>query len=501
MSDIDKMMNMLHPLERKILPLLETCHTLSSLVELSHLQEAEVMRALEWLEHKQIVTTTKKNEQSVVLGKNGEKYRAEGLPEKRVLRVLKKTATLAEIQNEAKLSAEEVNAAMGILRRLGTISIVKTEKGLTLTKVKNVDFEEEKFLQQQFPITHELAMNNKSFQQLLSRKDILLIKEDKDKSVELTPLGKKLVAKGISQEEMIGRITPKILQFGEWKNKKFRPYDVEAGVARLHAGKKHMVTQAVEYIKKIWLELGFQEMNGRMIETAFWDLDSLFVPQDHPAREMQDTFYVQSPGGELPPLARKIKDVHEHGGKTGSTGWGGQWSEKEAQQLLLRTHTTVLSAQTLAQLKETDLPAKFFAVGKVFRNEALNWKHLFEFYQVEGIVVDPNANLSHLKWYLKEFYKKMGYPDVRIRPAHFPYTEPSCEVEVYHPVKKEWVELGGAGIFRSEVVIPLLGKDIPVLAWGLGLDRVISQYYGLSDIRDLYKNDLKLLRDAELWVK
>ncbi len=501
MSDIDKMMSMLHPLERKILPLLSQCHTLSAVVELSHLQEAEVMRAVEWLEGKKIVTTEKKNQQFVVLGVNGEKYRTAGLPERRALNVLKKPATLVEIQKEAQLTAEEVNAAMGILRRLGAITISKTDKGLTLTRVRDIEIEEEKFLQQTFPIAHEKVAKDKNLSSLLARKDIIVIKEDKDKCVELTVLGKKIVAKGVSQEEMIGKLTPKMIQYGEWKQKKFRPYDVTAGVPLLHAGKKHMVTQAVEYIKNIWLELGFKEMDGRMIETAFWDLDALFVPQDHPAREMQDTFYVKSSGGELPPLAKKIKEVHENGGKTGSTGWGGQWSEKEAQQLLLRTHTTVLSAQTLARLKESDLPAKFFAVGKVFRNEALNWKHLFEFYQVEGIVVGPDANLSNLKWYLKEFYKKMGYSDVRIRPAHFPYTEPSCEVEVYHPIKKEWVELGGAGMCRPEVAMSLIGKDVPVLMWGLGLDRVISQYYGISDIRELYKNDIKLLREAELWVK
>jgi phenylalanyl-tRNA synthetase alpha chain len=239
-----------------------------------------------------------------------------------------------------------------------------------------------------------------------------------------------------------------------------------------------------------------------MVSTSFWDLDTLFVPQDHPARDMQDTFYLTEPSkGTLPPLASKIKAVHETGGSTGSKGWGSQWSQEEAKRLLLRTHTTVLSAHTLAELKKSDLPAKFFAVGKVFRNEALDYSHLFEFYQVEGIVVDPNANLRHLLGYLKEFYKKMGYTDVRIRPAHFPYTEPSCEVEVFHPVKKTWLELGGAGIFRPEVVIPLLGHDIPVLAWGLGLERIITSYYNLTDVRDLYKNDLALLRKSKLWVR
>ena len=152
-------------------------------------------------------------------------------------------------------------------------------------------------------------------------------------------------------------------------------------------------------------------------------------------------------------------------------------------------------------MKREELPAKFFSVGKVFRNEALDWKHLFEFYQVEGIVVDPNANFRHLIGYLKEFYKKMGYSAVRMRPAHFPYTEPSLEVDVFHPIKKQWIELGGAGIFRPEVVKPLLGFDCPVLAWGQGMGRIIGEYWKITDIRDLYKNDIKQLREMKLWLR
>ena len=137
----------------------------------------------------------------------------------------------------------------------------------------------------------------------------------------------------------------------------------------------------------------------------------------------------------------------------------------------------------------------------MFRNEALDWKHLFEFYQVEGIVIDPNANLKHLKGYLTQFYKKMGFTKVRMRPAHFPYTYCSLEVDVFHPVKKQWVELGGAGLFRPEVVKSLLGFECPVLAWGQGMGRIISEYWNITDIRDLNKNDLKQIREMKLWLK
>ncbi len=507
---LDKVLKLLHPFERVVFPLLPKTKKFSELLKKSTLKDVEIMRALEWLENKKLITTEKMEQQVVTLGENGHTYLKKGLPERRILVALKdKSILLTDIQKNAELSTEEFNSALGTLRRLQAIIFTKEAKPLVAltdhgkAMIKK-EINEERFIRKKFPILlNQLSVeDNLASENLRKRKDIIIIKEEKDRIITLTQLGQRLSEQKIDQKETIGRLTPSLLQTGSWKKKEFRPYDVTINVPSLYPGKKHMVTQAVEYIRRIWLELGFKEMSGRMIQTSFWDLDALFVPQDHPARDMQDTFYLAEPEkGDLPPLAEKIKSVHENGGKIGSTGWRSAWSEEEARKLLLRTHTTVLSAQTIAALKETDLPAKFFAVGKVFRNETLDYSHLFEFFQVEGIVVDPNANLKHLKGYLKEFYQKMGYPDVRIRPAHFPYTEPSCEVEVFHPIKKTWLELGGAGIFRPEVVIPLLGKDIPVLAWGLGLDRIISSYYKITDIRDLYKNDIKQLREAKLWVR
>ena len=159
-----------------------------------------------------------------------------------------------------------------------------------------------------------------------------------------------------------------------------------------------------------------------------------------------------------------------------------------------------MSAQTLASLEEDKLPVKYFSVGKCFRNETIDWAHLAEFLQTEGIVIDKDANFRNLLGYLKEFFKKMGFEKARFRPAYFPYTTHSTEVEVFHPIHKKWIELGGAGIFRPEVVVPLLGKDIPVLAWGLGLERMIIDYYHLTDLRDIYKNDLKQLKEMKPWM-
>ncbi|MCK4532068.1 MAG: phenylalanine--tRNA ligase subunit alpha, partial [Candidatus Aenigmarchaeota archaeon] len=304
--------------------------------------------------------------------------------------------------------------------------------------------------------------------------------------------------------DLIEKLTPKMLKERKWVGKKFRRYDVEINVPRVYGGRRHFVNQVVEYAKRVWLELGFKEMTGPLLETSFWNFDALFTAQDHPVRDLQDTFYIKNPRtGKLPDqrIVKAVKAVHENGGPTESKGWQYRWDSESARSNVMRTHTTCLSARTIAQLKKDDLPAKYFAIGRCFRNETMDWSHLFEFNQFEGIVVDPDANFKHLLGYLKNFANKIGFTKVRFRPAHFPYTEPSVEGEVYDPVHKQWIEVFAAGIFRPEVVVPLLGEDIPVLAWGPGLDRMILSYYKITDLRELYKNDLKLLREIKMWLR
>ncbi len=268
-------------------------------------------------------------------------------------------------------------------------------------------------------------------------------------------------------------------------------FDVTAEGPDAALGKPHPLTKFENRIKQIFVELGFEEMDGSIIESSFWNFDALFQPQDHPARDLADTFYLK---GEcaLPckELVSRVKKAHEK-------GWKYKWSEKEAKRRVLRTHTTALSARTLATLKDPSLPKKYFAIGRVFRNEATDATHLAEFYQVEGIIAWENATFRNLLGILKEFYNKLGFEKVRFRPSYFPYTEPSLEIEVFLEKKGQWLEMGGAGIFRPEVSIPL-AKRYPVLAWGLSLERPLMLLLELSDIRTLYKNDINFLKSARI---
>lgn len=496
-------------MREKTLAVLNKKDSLGSIAKSANLTETEAMRALQWLSNKELVKLDETAKEVIVLDKNGENYAKNGLPEKRLLNAIEKELTIGDAAKKAGLDKTEIDICIGALKQKAAISIKKekeillslTEHGRKLLQKESL---EEQFLKKQFPFNmQDLGPEERfAFDSLIKRKQILRKDVIKEKFAQITSLGIDVQKNLGKASETFDRLTPDIIKSGSWKSKKLRRYDIKINVPKVSGGREHFVNQAVDYIKRIWLDMGFKEMKGQMIQTSFWDLDALFVPQDHPAREMQDTFYIKDPSkGKLPKIYTKIKQVHENGSDTGSKGWQSPWSEEKAKELLLRTHTTVLSAQTIAGLKKEDLPAKFFSVGKVFRNETLSWKHLFEFYQIEGIVVDPDANFRHLIGYLREFYRKMGYKDVRIRPAHFPYTEPSCEVDVLHPVKNEWIELGGAGIFRPEVVKPLLGEAIPVLAWGQGMERIISEFYKITDIRDLYKNDIDQLRKTKVWWK
>jgi len=509
--DLKKLMDGLHPLERKLLPLIPKYSAVPDLERASSLKEVEVSRALQWLKSKNLIDLKEDSKQLIFLDKNGKIYSKEGLPERVFLNSLNHEMSLKEIEKASRLSHEEVSVSLGLLKRKGAINIGKKGNDVlvSLTDVgRNIlkkEMLEEIFLKKSFPIDPKSLSPEEtySFNELNKRKNIISVQVDKVRTVTITELGSQLLDNfGSINKDVIDVLTSDIIRSKSWSGKDFRPYDIKFNVPKIVYGKRHFENESIDYVKSIWLNLGFKEMSGTMVQTAFWDLDSLFVPQDHPAREMQDTFYLKKPSkGKIPEdLKKRVKAVHEMGADTGSRGWGGIWDEEKARQLMLRTHTTVLSAQTISRLKKEDLPVKYFNVGKVFRNEAVDWKHAFEFYQTEGIVVDQNATFEDLVGYLKTFFKAMGYDKIRIRPAHFPYTEPSVEVEVFNKERNEWIELGGAGMFRPEVTKTLMGFECPVLAWGLGLGRISMQYYNITDLRDFNRNDMKQLRSMRKWL-
>jgi phenylalanyl-tRNA synthetase alpha chain len=502
---MEKLIQSLSPNEIKILPYLD--EEISQICKKSNLDKVSVLRALEYLQNKKIITLETEKKKIIEIGTNGAFYKSKGLPERRLLNLLddKKIISLQDAQKESNLSNEEFKASLGVLKKKSMIElkngkiILNANKGEISKKTL-----EESFIES-LPIEADKLTPEQNFalKYLQNRKDIIQIAEKKSFKINLTTLGKEIEKSKISNKDLIEQITSDILKNEKlWKGKKFRRYDVTSQVPKVFGGKRHFVDQAIDYARKIWTEMGFEEMTGDMVQSSFWNFDALFTAQDHPVREMQDTFFLKkdSPLPQNKKLIDAVKNSHEKG-VGGSKGWGGKWDEKQSQRTVLRTHTTCISVHTLANIKKENLPQKFFAVGKCFRNETVDWSHGFEFNQTEGIVVDKNANFRHLLGYLKQFYKKMGFVNLRFNPAYFPYTEPSVEIHAWHPEKKVWLELGGAGILRPEVTIPLLGEHIPVLAWGPGFDRTIMDYYQIKDLREIYKNDLTKLRKMKFWIK
>lgn len=499
-----KIIESLSPNEKKILPYIE--EDITEICRKSNLDKTSVLRALEYLQNKNIVRLSYEKKKIVEIGVNGALYRKKGLPERRLLNLLneKRILLLTEAQKQSSLSNDEFKAAIGALKRKALIEL-KNEKIIFSGNKEGIS---KKSLEESFieilPIEYSSLSPEQMYalKSLQSRKDIVEIKEEKIIKIEVTELGEKIISSKIKDEDLIEQINHEILGNEKlWKGKKFRRYDVTSHVPGIYGGKRHFVNQATDYARKIWTEMGFKEMTGDVVQSSFWNFDALFTAQDHPVREMQDTFFLNKKT-EIPDkkLLKSVKDAHEKG-VGGSKGWNYKWDEEEAKRLVLRTHTTCLSAHTLANLKKGEYPAKFFAIGKCFRNETVDWSHGFEFNQTEGIVVDKNANFRNLLGYLKQFFKKMGFEKVRFRPAYFPYTEPSVEIDIFHPEKKKWLELGGAGILRPEVTIPLLGEQIPVLAWGPGFDRILMDFYEIKDLRELYKNNLTKLRQTKWWIK
>ena len=464
-------------------------------------KKVEVMNSASWLQSKNLVIKKDFIKTVYSLGKEGKEYLKNGLPEKNALKFIDKNSGKATLQELSKtLNRNEIPIAIGWLKKNKWVEITKEKD--TILRITNLGKQaskkevlEEKILKQ-LNETPNIFIDKNQVKSLLSRKNIIKEKEIITSNISLTDNGKKILEKGIQIQDEISQITSDIIKTGKWKDKKIRPYDIKTFAPSVYGGKPHPLTELISQIRTIFLEMGFEEIKGNFVESSFWNMDMLFIPQDHPAREMQDTLYCSNPS-EIKIKEKKLQEiisqVHKDGGSTGSDGWGYDFSNKEGEKPLLRTHTTVNTIRYLYNNPKP--PCKVFSIERVFRKENIDSTHLPEFYQIEGIIHEKDANFKQLIGVLKEFYRRMGFEKIRCRPGYFPYTEPSMEVDVYY--NNQWMELGGSGIFRPEVTEPVGVKE-PVLAWGLGLERLAMLKFGLKDIRDLYISDLSWLRNQPL---
>ncbi|UCF12258.1 MAG: phenylalanine--tRNA ligase subunit alpha [Thermoplasmatales archaeon] len=503
--DVDKTIKELSQNEKKVLLTLKKLNGKGSPEDIlkngDFNQEVEVMNASSWLQSKRLVSIEEHIKTVYSLGKEGKRFLEKGLPERRALKLIyeKKGKTILK-ELAVSLEKNEIPIAIGWLKKNDWVNIRKdketfleiSEKG---KKALTEESDDEKIIQL-LKENDNIEIGKNKINSLLSRKNVIKEKDIITSTILLTEKGKKALEKGFEIKDEISQVTSSIIKNNEWKRNIIRPYDINAFAPAFYGGKPHPLVDLISKIRHIILEMGFQEIQGDFVESCFWNMDVLFIPQDHPAREMQDTLYCKTPSKikiEEKQLLSEIAKVHENGGSTSSTGWGHEFSKIEGERALLRTHTTVNTIRYLYNNPKP--PSKVFSIGRVFRKENIDATHLPEFYQIEGIVHEKDTNFRQLIGVLKEFYKRIGFEKIRFRPGYFPYTEPSMEVEVFW--NDEWMELGGSGIFRPEVTEPV-GVKNPVLAWGLGLERLAMLKFGVTDIRSLYISDLEWLRKKSL---
>jgi phenylalanyl-tRNA synthetase alpha chain len=474
------------------------------------LPDSAVMRSALILKENDLVLVHAKLETKIKLTPEGQIHAQNGLPERRLINAviaLGGKATLQQTAKDAQLEQQFAQIALGWTQRKKWATFDPKNSILAVDSAPK-EGDDEKLLAalcaKDDITTEKLSEELKVAVEQLKKRKAITAEDKTERILELTKAGKQAIEAGAADLALgpkeITQLTPDLIIKGTWRNARFQKYNIQAPVANIWPGKKHPYLSFLDEVRAKLVTLGFKEMTGTAVETSFFNFDALYTPQDHPARELDGIYYVKNPRcgdvSEYTDAVNRVKATHENGDNTGSKGWGYTYSEDEARRLILRGHGTCLSARTLLS-KNLEVPSKYFSIARVYRPEVVDKTHLSEFNQVEGIVVDEKLNLRDLLGVLGKFAQEIAGADkIRFKPDYFPFTEPSVELSAY----KEgygWVEFGGSGIFRPEVTQPL-GINVPVIAWGLGVDRLFMMRAGLDDIRSIFSQDLNWLRRKQV---
>lgn len=511
--NISNIIKNLHPLEIRVLLKYSDKDELTSekLIKELDYKEGHANQAFSWLGGKELLKETGRVAHTYYeITDMGKALAKDGTVEERVVSLLKDSGakTLPEIAAALKIENKDIGSAFGQLAKDGILKM-NAEKKAEYTGAA---------LPARIAVASGLfKMAESSTNGQIDKKD--LSKEQQDviatlakkrgatdspfKIIERETVTYKLVPEaaevkaelekaGVTGNE-IGEITPKMLASGEWKNGTFRGYNISLQPARIIPGRTNPYVQFLESVKDKLCSLGFQEFDGPLVETEFWNGDALFMPQFHAARDIHDVYRIKNPTHAKSieePYLSNVARVHENGGDSGSRGWDYKFDREFTRRLILRSQGTVLSAH---QLHKAEVPGKYFGIARCFRYDKVDATHLSDFYQTEGIVIGEEVNLRTLLGFLKMFATEIaGATEVKYVPGYFPFTEPSVEVHIKHPVLG-WFELGGSGIFRPEVT-KAMGIDVPVLAWGIGIDRMALMALGLNDLRELFCEDIERVR-------
>lgn len=517
--DISTLIDSLHPLEVKLLTAFGPQHTGSvltteQLAAATELEPSQLSMAIEWLLAKSLLAVDSESVTPVVsLTKVGDAYVDKYAPIERVLSAAREAAstgrrlTIQDLQTKEGLDPGDVSKAVGRLKKEGALLIVQGGC-IESTGRPSQTAEAVRVLLQQlnggarelesFPEPHRSVIQDYAVKRG-NAAEPFRVDDRVVRAFTLLPTGvtavEHLTRQGVAEE--VSQLSPDLLKDGSWRNTRFRKYTISLRAPRIGTGRKHPYREFLDSVKAKLVSMGFQEMRGSLVETEFWNMDALFMPQFHPARDIHDVYFVKEPThatGIAEPFLSRVTEAHQNGGDTGSTGWGYRFDGERAKRLVLRSQGTAVSARTLAA--GPLVPGKYFSIARCFRYDQVDATHATDFFQVEGIVLGEDINFRTLLGLLNLFAREVAQAkEVKFLPAYFPFTEPSVELHVRHP-KLGWMELGGAGLFRPEVTLPL-GVSVPVIAWGLGLDRMAMVALGIHDIRELFTDNLDLIRTTK----
>jgi len=517
--DISSLIDSLHPLEMKVLTAFgskssEATLQNEQLAAATALEPSQLSMAVEWLLAKSLLSIDKETVTPIVSLTNvGEQYYATQSPIERVLAAARAVAstgqrlTIQDLQSKEGLDPSDVSKAVGRLKKEGVLLIVQGGCIESTGRPSPTAEQVRTLLRHMHDGPRELDSFQESDRQVIqdyavkrgNAKEPFRVDDRVARSFKLSPAGvtaaDHLATQGGAEE--VSQLSPELLKDGSWRNKRFRKYTISLRAPRIGTGKKHPYREFLDTVKAKLVSMGFQEMRGSLVETEFWNMDALFMPQFHPARDIHDVYFVKEPTHATriaEPFLSRVMKAHQNGGSTGSTGWGYRFDGERAKRLVLRSQGTAVSARTLASAPA--VPGKYFSIARCFRYDQVDATHATDFFQVEGIVLGDDINFRTLLGLLNLFAREVAQAkEVKFLPAYFPFTEPSVEMHVRHP-RLGWMELGGAGLFRQEVTLPL-GVSVPVIAWGLGLDRMAMVALGIHDIRELFTDNLELIRTTK----
>ena len=411
------------------------------IVNESGLSDAAVMRAAMTLKEKGMAQISEKRQTIASLNREGRAYAERGLPERCLMVTLEKLkgkASLETVARESGLEKQKLPIALGWLHRKNWAKL-DTEANVLNALTKPAEGDDEKLIvllaAEGQAVIEDLAPDLQEAFRLLKGRKLLDVEEKTKRTIEITEHGRSAIREQWRARGEVTQLTSELIVTGKWRKARLQEYNVEAATAKTWPGKKHPYLQFVDKVKAKLVNLGFREMTGTAVETCFFNFDALYTPQDHPAREIFDIYFVKRPRygkiGASRQIVENVKATHEDGWRTGSTGWRYKYSVKEAERLILRGHGTCLSARTLLS-RELQVPGKYFSIARCYRPDVVDKTHLPEFNQVEGIVVDEELTLRDLLGILETFAVEIAEAEkVKLKPDYYPFTEPSVELSAY----------------------------------------------------------------------